>query len=110
MRASPAGGDVLRYSNAMPGKPSVLLRVTWALVWLCVRMLLMVAMPILRLSPRLRWLQVLLLLSFVVLFFYHPVIAYYWFWSAALFELAAWLAPAVLGQRSRIAAWLRRGR
>ena len=92
----------------MPGKPSLLVRVTWALVWMCLRMLIMVVRPILRLPRRLRWLQVVLVVLFVIVFFHRPALAYYWFWGAALLEITLLILPVVLAERGRIRSWLRR--
>lgn len=92
----------------MPGNPSLLVRVTWALVWLCLRMLFMVVRPILRLPRRLRWLQVALVIAFVLAFFYQPAIAYYWFWGAAILEVSLLLLPALWQERDRLRSWLRR--
>lgn len=83
----------------MAANPSVLVRITWALVWICVRMLLLVIRPILRLPRELRWLQVALVVLFVVLFFHRPAIAYYWFWGSALLEIALLVATSEWARR-----------
>lgn len=85
----------------------MLVRVTWALVWICLRMLMLVVRPILRLPRELRWLQVLLVVLFVVLFFHRPAIAYYWFWGSALLEVALLIAASAWARRLR-RAWLGR--
>jgi hypothetical protein len=85
-----------------------LLRITLAMIWLCLRMLLVVARPILRLPKTLRWLQVLLVIAFVAVFFYRPAIAYYWFWASLFAEISFVALPMLFGERDSLRSWLRK--
>jgi hypothetical protein len=89
---------------------SLLVRITVALLWICLRMLFVVARPIIRLPRELRWLQVVLLLTFVAVFFYRPAIAYYWFWGSVFAELSFLVIQLLFGERDSLRAWLRRAR
>lgn len=83
----------------------MLVRITWAMLLVCLRMLLVVARPIWRLSQGKHWLKAALLLLFVLVFFYRPAIAYYWFWGSVLLELALILGALLFGKQDSIRAW-----
>jgi hypothetical protein len=85
---------------------TVLVRVTWAMAWICARMLFVVVRPILRLPKAWRWLQVLLVAVFVAVFFYRPAVAYYWFWGSVLAEVAGIVLPLLFGKHNSLRAWL----
>ncbi|MEZ4362270.1 MAG: hypothetical protein R3B48_18925 [Kofleriaceae bacterium] len=84
-----------------------LLRVTWALVWILIRMLFVVVRPIMRLPSQLRWLQIALALAFVLAFFYRPAIAYYWFWGSVAVELTFLVGSLLFGRGESLRTWWR---
>lgn len=83
----------------------MLVRITWALLVMCLRMLIMVARPIWRVSKGRHWLKAVLLLLFVLTFFYWPAIAYYWFWGSVLLEVALVLGALLFGKEDSVRAW-----
>jgi hypothetical protein len=90
---------------AAPG--SVLIRITWALLMVCVRMLLVVGRTVWRL-PTSPWIKAAVLLGFVLVFFYRPAIAYYWFWGSVIYELAMIAYAILFGDRDSLKSWLGR--
>jgi hypothetical protein len=96
---------------AAPISSSILIRITWALLMVCVRMLLVVGRTVWRL-PASPWIKVGVLLGFVLVFFYRPAIAYYWFWGSVIYELAmiaySIVSAILFGDRDSLKAWLDR--
>ncbi len=88
--------------------PRPLIRLTWALVFMCLRMLFVVARPIWRLAEDRPWLKALLVALFVLVFFYRPAIAYYWFWGSVLLELTLFFGALLFGKQDSLRAWLER--
>jgi hypothetical protein len=92
---------------AAPGSSSVLIRITWALLFVCLRMLLVVGRTVWRL-PASPWIKGAVLLGFVLVFFYRPAIAYYWFWGSVIYELVMIAYALLFGERDSLRAWLDR--
>jgi hypothetical protein len=86
----------------------VLVRITWAMLLVCLRMLFVVARPIWRVSNGRHWLKAVLLLLFVLTFFYRPAIAYYWFWGSVIVEVAFLLGALLFGEQDSVRAWWKR--
>ncbi len=74
---------------------------------ICVRMLTVVARTVWRL-PMSRWLKAAVLVGFVVVFFYRPAVAYYWFWLSFLVELGSVLYSLLFGRDDSLRSWLKR--
>lgn len=85
----------------------ILVRITWALFMICVRMLTVVARTVWRL-PVSSWIKGAVLAGFVLLFFYRPAIAYYWFWASFWIEMSVALYSVLFGKTDSLRAWLKR--
>jgi hypothetical protein len=77
-------------------KKSIAVIITWTMVLVCLRMMFIVAQPILRFARGRWWLTGALLAVFALAFFYRPAIAYYWFWGSVLFLVGSMLVDSLL--------------
>jgi hypothetical protein len=58
--------------------------------------------------PASPWIKGAVLLGFVLVFFYRPAIAYYWFWGSVIYELVMIAYALLFGERDSLRAWLDR--